>query len=331
MWNQLRQLAARLAEYPLWEVALELAVLWVIVYAVLRFLRGTRAAGALKGLLIILIGATLLVRVLPIGEWLPRLSILHQNILSFVAIALVVTFQPELRRALIHIGERSIFWGHTANVRPVVDAIVQSATFLSKNKFGAIIAIERQVGLRESIETGRMLNADVSAHLLNAIFWPNSPLHDMGVVIRNDKIVAAGVQFPLAEPGELRDPSLGTRHRAAVGLARVSDALIVVVSEETGAISIADGRRFDRWLTPDALREELLKRLAQAPQPLAGVAAVEGLSGEESPGAEPESGEVNRPGDAAAGTAAGAGRAAREDAPVRPKNSVQTAPGGAAS
>src|SRR5690606_24380754 len=93
----------------------------------------------------------------------------------------------------------------------------------------------------------------------------NSPLHDMGVVIRNDKIVAASVQFPLAEPGEMRDPSLGTRHRAAVGLARVTDALVIVVSEETGAISIADGSRLDRWLTPEALREELLKRLSPTP------------------------------------------------------------------
>jgi len=265
VWTRLQQLAARLADYPLWEVGIELAALWLIVYIIFRFVRGTRAAGALKGLLIILIGATLLIRVLPIGQWFPRLAILHENLLGFIAIALVVTFQPELRRALIHIGERSIFWGQTANVRPLVDAIVQSAAFLSKNKFGAIIAIERQVGLRESIETGRLLNADVSPHLLNAIFWPNNPLHDMGVVIRNDKIVAAGVQFPLAEPGEMRDAQLGTRHRAAVGLARASDALVVVVSEETGAISIADGTRLDRWLTPDSLKAELLKRLAQRP------------------------------------------------------------------
>lgn len=265
MWTRLQQVAARLADYPLWEVGVELVALWLLVFIVFRFVRGTRAAGALKGLLILLIGATLLIRVLPVGQWFPRLSILHENLLGFVAIALVVTFQPELRRALIHIGERSIFWGQTASARPVVDAIVQSASFLSKNKFGAIMAIERQVGLRESIETGRLLNADVSSHLLNAIFWPNNPLHDMGVVIRNDKIVAAGVQFPLAEPGELRDAQLGTRHRAAVGMARASDALVVVVSEETGAISIAEGTRLDRWLTPESLKSELLKRLAQRP------------------------------------------------------------------
>jgi len=262
MFERFRQIIGRLGEYPLWEVAVELLVIWVLVYTVYRFIRGTRAAGALKGLLIVLILGTLVVRVL--GDQFPRLAVLWNLVLGFAAIALLVTFQPELRRALIRLGEAPFFRTGAQDVAPVVEAITSACEFLSKNKFGAIIAIERNVGLRDMIETGRILRADVSAALLQSIFWPNNPLHDMGVVIGGGKILAAGVQFPLAEPGEMPDPRLGTRHRAAVGLARVSDAIVVVVSEETGAISIAEGRSLDRWLTPEALRRELTRRLTRS-------------------------------------------------------------------
>lgn len=264
MIERLSQLVARLSEYSWWEVGLELAILWLIVYAVLRFVRGTRAAGALKGIIIVLLGGWLVVRLLSRGDLFPRLAIIYNTLLQYAAIALVVTFQPELRRALIRLGEGSLFGGAAADVRPLVDAVVGASSFLSKSKFGALIAIERQVGLRDAIESGRRLNADVSEELLSSIFWPNNPLHDMGVVIQGMKIVAAGVQFPLAEPGDMPDPHLGTRHRAAVGMARASDALIVVVSEETGGISLADGTTMLRWLTPDALRDQLTKRLSVA-------------------------------------------------------------------
>jgi diadenylate cyclase len=147
------------------------------------------------------------------------------------------------------------------DVDEMIAAVCGAAKLLSKSKFGAIIAIERQTGLRDFIEGGRALNADVSPDLLIAIFWPNNPLHDMGVVMRGKKIVAAGVQFPLADPGEISDSNLGTRHRAAVGLSRVSDALVVVVSEETGAISIGEAGRLRRWLSVETLEEELRKGL----------------------------------------------------------------------
>ncbi len=263
MFDRVRQLFVRLSEYDWWEVAAEIAVLWALVYAVMRFLRGTRAAGALKGFLIVIIAGTLIVRVLAQGDLFPRLSVLYDNFIGFAALALVVTFQPELRRALIRLGETPLFRGQTSEVRPIVEAIVAASSYLSKNKFGAIIAVERSVGLRDAIETGRPINADLSAPLLNSIFWPNSPLHDMGVVIRGNKIVAASVQFPLADPDDV-DRGLGTRHRAAVGLARASDALVVVVSEETGIISLAEGRELLRGLSPESLREELTRRLSRA-------------------------------------------------------------------
>lgn len=269
MPDRLDQFLSRLSDYAWWEVALEVGVLWLLVYTVLRFVRGTRAAGALKGMVILFFGGWLVVRLLSMAELLPRLAIIYNTLLGYAAIALVVTFQPELRRALIRLGETPLLFGGSARVGPIVDAVVEASSVLSKSRFGAIIAIERGVGLRDAIETGKQLNADLSSELLAAIFWPNSPLHDMGVVIRGDKVVAAGVQFPLADPGDLPSSSLGTRHRAAVGLAKSSDALVVVVSEETGTISLADGTSFTRGLSQSTLRDELMKRLGQTPAHLA--------------------------------------------------------------
>lgn len=264
--DPLRQLLARLSEYPWWQVAIELVILWVLVFLVYRFIRGTRAAGAVKGLLLVFILATLAVRVFAQGDLFARLAVLYNRLLGLAALAVLITFAPEIRRAVMRLGEASFFRATPEQVRTVVDALVSSCEFLSKNKFGAIIALERSATLRELIETGRMINADVSPQLLNAIFWPNSPLHDMGVVIRGDKIVAASVQFPLADPADMPGKHLGTRHRAAVGMARATDALVIVVSEETGGISIADAREFKRMLTPEALRQELIKRMSSGEQ-----------------------------------------------------------------
>lgn len=271
----LYQLWSRVQGYPLWQVALELLIIGAVVYFIWSFVRGTRAAGALRALIILVVLATVLVRVATRDETFPRLALLYSQFLSFSAIALVVIFAPELRRALMRIGElpaaRSLFGvvQSQKDVDEVIGAITASAKLLSKSKFGAIIALERQTGLRDFIEGGKRLDADISQELLLSIFWPNNPLHDMGVVVRGKKIIAAGVQFPLAEPNEIADPNLGTRHRAAVGLSRVSDALIVVVSEETGAISLAESGRLKRWLSVEALDEELrrgLKRMMQPPE-----------------------------------------------------------------
>ena len=266
-FDWLNQFLGRLQGYPAWQVVLELLIIGVIVYICVRFVQGTRAAGALRTLLLVLVVATVLVRLASQRDMFPRLSQLYTRFLGFLAIALVVIFQPELRRALIRMGELPAVgplfrgMGGSGEATPVVDAVVGACKFLSKNKFGAILAIERQVGMREVLEGAKTLNADVSAELLQSIFWPNNPLHDMGVVIRGRKIIAASAQFPLADPDEVADSRLGTRHRAAVGLTRATDALVVVVSEETGAISLAERGVLIRWLTPESLRDELLKRL----------------------------------------------------------------------
>ncbi len=263
----LSEFATRLQGYPLWQIGIELLVIGAIVYAALRFLQGTRAAGALGATILLLVVATVAVRLASQRDLFPRLSQLYTRFIGFLAIALVVVFQPELRRALLRMGELPAIgpllrgMQGASDSRSVIEAIVKASEFLSKSKFGAIIAVERRVGMRELVEGATVLDADVSAPLLESIFWPSNPLHDMGVLVRGRKIVAAGVQFPLADPADVRDPTLGTRHRAAVGLSRVTDAMVVVVSEETGAISIAERGRLTRWLTPDALRNELARAL----------------------------------------------------------------------
>ncbi len=145
----------------------------------------------------------------------------------------------------------------------MIDQIVQAAGYLSTNKIGGLIAIEREDALASVAEGGTKLDAAVSAELLKTIFWPGSALHDMGVVIRAEKIVAAGVQFPLAESEEISQ-ELGSRHRAAIGLSQESDCLVVAISEETGIISLAENGRLRRKLSPEDLREALRQRMAQA-------------------------------------------------------------------
>jgi len=259
-FDPISRLLSRLSGYPWWQVVIELGIIWLVTYLVWRFVKGTRAAGAIKGILLLAL-ISLGLRLFTPYQSFQRLAYLYDRFLGFAALALVIIFQPELRRAMVRLGEAPLFRPSVSDIAPVVDAIIAACTFLSRNKFGAILAIERRVGMRDMIETGRVLDADVSAALLQTIFWPNSPLHDMGVVIRGNKIVAAGVQFPLAHPAEMPDRRLGTRHRAAIGLSRVSDALVIVVSEETGSISIAENGRLEQWVTPEALRSDLMKRL----------------------------------------------------------------------
>lgn len=257
------QLVERIGTYPWWQVLIELAVIWALVYIIVRFIRGTRAAGALKGLLFLLVAATLVVRILNRQDAFGRLTFLYENFLALLAITLIVVFQPELRRGLIRLGETPLFRRSTSSFQIVVESIVEACTYFSKAKFGAIIVIERETGLKGLVEGGTVMNAEVSARLLQTIFFPGSALHDLAVVIKGDRIISAGVQLPLADPAEMPDAALGSRHRAAVGISGESDALVVVVSEETGTISLAERGRLDRTFTPDELRRELLRRLAR--------------------------------------------------------------------
>lgn len=260
--------AQLLRSYSLYEVLLELAVIWGCVYVIFRFLRGTRGAGVIKGFAILLVLITLLTRVLGHNsDTFARLNFIYDRFLNLLAILLIVVFQPELRQALIRLSSPAHFRAARSQHR-VVRAIADAVTFLSKSQFGGIIAIERNVQLGGLLESGQVLDAEISARLLQSIFYPNSPLHDLGVVVRGDRILAAGVQFPLAEEGTL-PANVGSRHRAAVGVTTESDCLVVVVSEETGKISIAEHGRIDFDIPRDEVAAILAGRLQTAPPTIA--------------------------------------------------------------
>lgn len=236
--TRLQDLFSRLSAYDAWEVLVELAIIWIVVYVILRFLQGTRAARAIKGLIFVLIVGTLIVRVL--GEdTFARLTYLYDRVLAGFALALVVIFQPELRRALIRLGETRFFGTTQQGAAAVAAQLSPACVFLSKARFGAIIVIERRVGLKAVIEGGTDLDAKLTSSLIQTIFHPGSALHDLAVVIRGDRIHSAGVQLPMASATEITDQSFGSRHRAAIGVTRDSDALVIVVSEESGFIRIA--------------------------------------------------------------------------------------------
>ena len=242
-------------------VAVELLLIGLIVWWVMRFLRGTRGARLVKGVALLL-GIVYVVMFLlqKESQW-NRIRFLYTRFLIFVFVSVVVAFQPEIRRALMQIGQAKLFRSLHGQIQEMVEALVDSAAYLSRNKIGAVVAIERTVGLGALMETGTLLDARVTASLLNTIFYPGSALHDMGVIVCSGRIAAAGCQFPLAEPGEV-DPSLGSRHRAGLGLAQESDAVILLVSEETGRISIACEGQLHIGLEMENLREMLLGLLS---------------------------------------------------------------------
>lgn len=237
--------------------ALELGLIAAMVYLIYRGLRGTRGARVVRGFIFLLVVSFVLLRLVSDYLHMGRLKYLYSLFVPAMLLLAIIVFQPELRRSLMRLGENPLlrlFLQEGASA--FVDRIVRSATTLSRNKIGAIIAIERDARLGALIETGVHLDAHLTSRLLTTLFWPGSPLHDMGVVIRGGRIAAAGCEFPLSRQAIL-DPNLGTRHRAAVGLSEETDAVIVVVSEETGNISIAEGGQIEVALTPERLRERL--------------------------------------------------------------------------
>lgn len=250
----------RITTYDPLVSVVQLLLIGVVVWLVMRFLRGTRGARLVKGAALLLATVYLTIRLLPKSEEWQRIEFLYGNFLFFTFVAAVVAFQPELRRALMQIGQARLFGGKRGQVEAMIDDLVESARYLSHNRIGAVVAVERTVGLATVVESGTPIDAAVTPPLLNTIFFPGSALHDMGVVIREGRIAAAGCQFPLAESEEV-DPTLGSRHRAALGLAQDCDAAIIVVSEETGRISLACEGRLHLGLDLETLREMLRQLL----------------------------------------------------------------------
>jgi diadenylate cyclase len=285
----------RMAGYPRWEVAFELALIALVVWAILRFVEGTRAAGVMKGLVaLLLIGlaARLFLSLVGREEAFERLGYLLDRAGVVVAIGLVVVFQPELRRALTRLGEAPIFRSTPGEIARVVDAIVEACSYFQKAKFGALIVLERRTALGGLAEGGTRLGAEVSARLLQSLFFPGTALHDLAVIIKGPIVHAAGVQLPLAGAGDMPDASLGSRHRAAVGISRECDALVVVVSEETGSIRIAERGKLSDPMTPEELRRALASGLSKElpDRPSSAEEARKDLASQSAPGKDQDHG-----------------------------------------
>jgi|DewCreStandDraft_1066081.scaffolds.fasta_scaffold00730_39 uncharacterized protein (TIGR00159 family) len=234
----------------------------LVFFWLLTLIHHTPAEQVLRGVIVVVIIGVVVAFVfnLPSFNWLLR------NSLPALLIAVPVIFQPELRRALEQLGHAGSMLNrpltsHTgATTETVVDQVVKACARLSERRYGALLVIERQTGLQDIADRGTKLDALVSVELLLTIFFPNSPLHDLAVIVRGDRLVAAGCPLPMSMSDSL-DSSLGARHRAALGVTEVSDAVAVVVSEETGRISLATRGHMTSNLTPEKLRKLLLPLL----------------------------------------------------------------------
>ncbi len=221
-----------------WPDGVQFVVIFLVIYGLLRLVRGTIAASILRGALLMVAAAIVLAAFVLSAFELTVLQAILSQLLNAVIFALIVVFQPELRRGLLSLGEHRFFDRFRARPRSCLDDLARAAVNLSRERHGALFAIERRAALNDIVETGVQIEADARAELLDNIFWPGAPLHDGGVVIRGDRVIAAGCICPLAERRDISS-RLGTRHRAGIGMSEQSDAVVVIVSEETGRVSVA--------------------------------------------------------------------------------------------
>ncbi len=234
-----------------WRSAVEIGILTVVIYYSYLYFRGTRGAKVLTGLLVLLLTLTLVSYFLQLQViyWLIR------SFTAFLAIALVVIFQPELRRALAALGSQHIFASATQN-RETIELLAETAFDLSNRQLGALIALERDTNIQPFAESGVKIDCEVSPELIVTIFHPKTPLHDGGLVIRNDRILAAACIFPVSQRQDL-DRNLGLRHRAGLGITEESDAISIIVSEETGIVSICHRGRIEQNFDPEGFKRRL--------------------------------------------------------------------------
>ena len=241
----------------LWRPALEILILAVLIYFVFKFVRGTRGWPVVIGFVVVLLALALVTTILK----LQVLRWLLGTFSAFFAIAVVVIFQPELRRMLAELGNLPLF-ASAREQRESIEVIIQTAERLADVKIGALIAIEQSIQLQEAVESSLPVDCDATPEMLETIFFPNNAIHDGGVIIKGDRIAYAACIFPLTQRQDL-NKSLGTRHRAAIGLSEETDAVIVVVSEETGMISHAYKGQLVRGVTLEELRSFLTSVLLQ--------------------------------------------------------------------
>lgn len=232
-----------------WKTIVEIIILWIVIYRIFLFLKGTRALYLLRGIFFLIISYVIFQL---LGLFV--LSKLLTYFFAFFLIIIAIIFQPELREGLIRLGKGRIF--HVELEKEEVERnlreIISAVGTLSRRKIGALIAIKREMGLKSYIESGVIVDADLSSELLQNIFYPSAPLHDGGIIIERTKIVAAACLFPLSDNPDL-GKTMGMRHRAALGLSENSDALVIVVSEESSSICLAINGQLTKDLTPNDL------------------------------------------------------------------------------
>jgi diadenylate cyclase len=234
-----------------------MAILAAAIYLTLRFLRKSRGSGVVRGLGLIVVGLFLVAQVVIAGLDLAVLGKVLDYLHTTVLVALLVIFQPELRRGLTVLGRYRMLRYLGREVRhPIADKLSDAAEGLSRECVGALIAIEREVPLAPYVETGERIDAELSAPLLRTLFSPKTPLHDGAVILRGGRVAAAACQLPLGQPPDRAGVHVGMRHRAAIALSEETDAVLLVVSEETGRISLAVGGRLEA-----VPRENLSRRL----------------------------------------------------------------------
>lgn len=247
--------------YAYWSVLkplIEISILWFVFYKIMIFFEGTRAGQAWKGIFILVVAFFLAQKL-----GLNTLDWILTKLFAISVIAMIVIFQPELRFGLARLGQPRFFAAalKEEEVEELIRQLSLALQYLSQHKIGALIAVEREERLKSYIESGVALDAKISPELLETIFTPASPLHDGGVVIQGNRMVAASCLFPLAQNPYLSH-ALGTRHRSAVGLSEETDALILVVSEQTGHISLACGGRLTQEISQDELVSHIKHVLA---------------------------------------------------------------------
>ena len=240
--------------------AAEILILAVAIYFAFSFVRGTRGAPVVTGFLVLLVSLSLLSYLLQ----LEVLSSLLRYFFGFLAIAVLIIFQPELRRILAELGTHP-FTSNLREQRENIEVIIEAVSRMAEAKIGALIAIEQGISLHEATESGIVVDCEATPEMLETIFFPNNAIHDGGVVIKGDRIAYAACIFPLTQRQDL-NKSLGTRHRAAIGLTEETDAIVIAVSEETGMVSHAHKGQMVRGVSEEALRAFLTSLLVTRSQ-----------------------------------------------------------------
>lgn len=236
---------------------LDILLVWFVIYKILTLIRGTKAVQLLKGIFVIII-----IRIITVYAGLNTLGWMMQQVINFGFLAIIIIFQPELRRALEQLGRGKLF--ARSNLQEdeertrLVSAMSKSVSYMAKRRIGALVSIERETGLNDYVETGIPMFSEISSELLINIFIPNTPLHDGAVIVQKNKIAAAACYLPLSESPFI-SKELGTRHRAAIGISEVTDAITIIVSEETGAISLTVNGDLHRDLSIEEFEARLRK------------------------------------------------------------------------